>query len=86
MAHEETFQRWTMQLEAMNNYQPDRTQCDRFQSLGLSVVESVILTTQLEVEEVWNIADSLEMISRHPEAIKLEVLAEAIAYRRARKS
>ncbi len=84
--HEETFRQWTMQLREMNNYQPDRTQCDRFQQLGLSVAESMILTAQLEVEEVWDIKGSLEMISRHPEAVKLDVLEAAIAYRRARKS
>ncbi|MBP0016232.1 MAG: hypothetical protein J7647_01590 [Cyanobacteria bacterium SBLK] len=66
---------------ASSNYKPDREMCDRFQTLGLSVAEFMILTAQLEVEETWDIKSSLEMMTRHPEAIKLDVLEVAIAYR-----
>lgn len=64
------------------NYKPNHEMVYCFESLGLSLAESLILTAQIEVEEVWDIIGALEMMTRHPEAIKLNVLAEVIAYRK----
>ena len=65
------------------NYQPDRGICERFQDLGLSVAESMVLTCQIDpdIEETWNVEASLELLTRHTEAIKSQALQIARDYR-----